>query len=251
MTPLRLRDRRIYYRSRLIRELHAAARWPKLRREAPDLAHLAFYDEVTLEGVVQRDEALFLHALARVVRPQTVVEIGFQRGVSAFNLLRALEPDARLYSFDIEPASEHFARERFGHDPRFVFRIRSQDALTAEDIDGRPADFVFLDASHDLALNQATFERLAPLIAPDAILAIHDTGTLARAFIPEWAKETGMTERWIGDEFEHQPGERAFVNWLLEHHPDFSQLHLHSLRNVRFGLTLLQRSAPLPRPAEG
>jgi predicted O-methyltransferase YrrM len=199
-------------------------------------------------GSVQRDEALLLHALVRVVRPKTVVEIGFLRGMSAFNFLRALDPDARLYSFDIRPARGQIARERFAHDPRLVFRARSQAELVHEDIDGHLADFVFLDASHELTLNQATFERLVPIMAPEAILAVHDTGTIPRTLVPAGHWWHSVPQIWVGDEAEVRGEERAFVNWLLEHHPEFSQIHLHSRRTFRLGLTLLQRSAPLERP---
>jgi predicted O-methyltransferase YrrM len=242
--------RRAFYRSRSLRELVATARWPKLRRELPDLAHLSLLEE-TVDGPVQRDEALFLHGLVRVVRPRTIVEIGFFRGHSAFNFLRALDPDGRLYSFDIDPACAERARELFGHDPRFTLRTRSQTELTSDDIDGRPADFVFLDASHDLSLNQATFERLLSLMTPDAILAIHDTGTVPRELFPTWHWLLDSQEDWVGDEYEGQPGERAFVNWLLDRHPEFSQIHFHSRRTIRCGITLVQRSAPLARPNGG
>jgi hypothetical protein len=53
--------------------------------------------------------------------------------------------------------------------------------------------------------------------------------------------------RLVGGEYEGQPDERAFVNWLLEQHSEFSQIHLHSVRTIRCGLTLLQRSVPLAR----
>lgn len=248
MSVLRLRDRRAFYRSRTLRELAAAARWPRRRRDAPDLAHLAFYD-VWACGPVQRDEALFLHSLVRALRPETVVEIGFLSGDSAFNFLRALDTDARLYSFDIDPTCAEFARQRCGDDPRFVLKIRSQEKLTREDIDGRLADFVFLDAAHELLRNQATFERLVTLMAPRAILAVHDTGAIPRAFVLDGDPTLALTEQWAGDEFEHQPDERAFVNWLLEAHSDFSQIHIHSRRAYRHGITLLQRSAVLDRPA--
>jgi predicted O-methyltransferase YrrM len=217
-----------------------------VRREFPDVAHLALFTEVP-DGPLQRDEALLLHALVRVTRPRTIVEIGFLRGRSAFNFLRSLDADGRLYSFDIDPESAPRADELSRVDGRLVFRNRSQDAITPEDVDGRTVDLVFLDASHDLALNQATFERLLPLMAPNAILAIHDTGTIPRALVPpgHWWFET--PEGWLGDEREVLPDERAFVNWLLERHGDFSQLHFHSHRTLRCGLTLLQRSGPLPR----
>jgi predicted O-methyltransferase YrrM len=224
-------------------------RW-KRPRDGLDLAHLDSFGEGPTDGAVQRDEALLLYGLVRTVRPRTVVEIGFFRGDSALNFLGALDGEARLYSFDVDPECEAIARERFGDDPRLVYRTRSQDAITAEDIDGRLAELVFLDAAHDLALNQATFGRLLPLMAPDAILAVHDTGSVPRELFDlapgHWM--LASPELWVGDAWEHQPDERAFVNWLLETHPEFAQIHLHSSRTVRSGLTLLQRSAPLPRP---
>lgn len=239
--------RRAFYRQRLLRALVAAVRWPMLRDDLPDLSHLTFFRE-TADGPVQRDEALFLHSLIRVVRPRTIVEIGFLRGHSAFNLLQALDADARLYSFDIDPACASSAHQVCAHDKRFALRIRSQAELRPEDIDGRPADFVFLDASHDLTLNQETFGRLLPLMTPDAVLAIHDTGTVPRRLLPNGHWWLATPEHWMGDEREVEPDERAFVNWLLECHPEFSQVHFHSGRTIRCGLTLLQRSARLPRP---
>jgi predicted O-methyltransferase YrrM len=219
---------------------------PDARR--PDLGHLSLHKD-TADGPIQRDEALFLHGLVRVVRPQTVAEIGFFRGASAFNFLRALDPDARLYSFDVDPGCEERARRNFGYDRRLVFRTRSQTELTLDDTDGRLADFVFLDASHDLSLNKATFDRLMPMMATDAILAIHDTGTAPRRFLPRGHYFFDSPVGWIGDEREVEPDERGFVNWLLDRHPEFSQIHLHSVRVLRCGITLLQRSVPLPRPS--
>jgi predicted O-methyltransferase YrrM len=243
---LRRPARRAFYRSRSLRGLVAAGRWPTQRRELPDLAHLTLFKE-TADGPVQRDEALLLHSLVRVIRPRTIVEIGFLRGHSAFNFLTALDADGRLYSFDIDPACEGCAQELFGHDTRFAFRTLSQDALTRRDIDGRLADFVFLDASHDLTLNQATFERLLPLMSPDAILAIHDTGAVPRALVPSQHWWLSSPEGWFGHEREVLPAERAFVNWLLEQHSEFSQIHFHSRHTIRCGITFVQRSAPLPR----
>ena len=235
-----------YFRSRAIRQLVAAARWPRLRDEMPDLAHLSIFAETVL-GPVQRDEALFLHGLVRVVRPRTVVELGFLRGHSSFNLLRALDDDARLYAFDVDPAAAEHARRRLGHDPRFRFLLKSQTEIAADDVDGRPVDFVFLDASHEVELNRRTFARLEPMLAPRAILAVHDTGTVPRWLFPDWHPLLRTTEGWVGDEYEGRPGERAFVNWLLAEHPGYAQLHLHSDRTVRCGITLVQRSAALAR----
>lgn len=252
---------RAFYRSPRVRRVVSATRWPDLRdplapdalgsegSPAPDISHLTVFSEVA-DGPVQREEALLLYSLLRVVRPRTVVEIGFLNGLSALNFLCGLDADARLYSFDSDETCAARARDLFDHDPRLTFRIRSQTELTPDDIDGREADFVFLGASHELDLNRETVRRLLPLMAPDAILAVHDTGTVPRPFVlpgHDWLEsESG----WIDDEREVMPDERAFLNWLLDEHPEFSQVHFHSRRTVRCGITVLQRSAPLPRPPE-
>jgi predicted O-methyltransferase YrrM len=190
MVPrLKRAARRLYYRSRFIRALVAGAKGLGRREESPDLLHLARFDE-RVDGPLQRDEALLLHGLIRVIRPRTVVEFGFLRGHSAFNFLRALDQESRLYSSDIEPEAKARADEILGHDSRFRFRLRSQTEITADDVDGRMIDFVFLNASHDFALNQVTFGRLLPILWPSAILAVHDTGTAARA-LSQWALALG------------------------------------------------------------
>jgi predicted O-methyltransferase YrrM len=216
---------------------------------APDISHLSLFNEVA-DGPVQRDEALFIYSLLRVIRPRTAVEIGFLTGRNAFNILCALDADAHLYSFDIDERCAVRAQDLLGHDSRFTFRVRSQTELASDDIDGREADFVFLDASHDLDLNREAFRRLLPLMATNAILAVHDTGTVPRRFVSPGHYWLESDEGWIGDEREVMPGERAFLNWLFEEHPEFSQVHFHSRQTVRCGVTLLQRSAPLPRPPD-
>jgi predicted O-methyltransferase YrrM len=240
--------RRAFYRSRSVRTVAAFVLGLKPDARRPDLAHLSLHPD-SADGPIQRDEALFLHGLVRVVRPQTVVEIGFFRGASAFNFLRALDRDARLYSFDVDPACEEWARVNFEHDPRLIVQTRSQTELTLDDLDGRLADFVFLDASHDLSLNKETFDRLIPMMAADAILAVHDTGTIPRELLPQGHYFFNGPMGWIGDRREVEPDERGFVNWVLDSHREFSQIHLHSLRVLRCGITLLQRSAPLARPS--
>lgn len=247
-TEVRGRARRKLRRHRALKELVAVARRVRLRGEAPDLTHLAGFVE-TVCGPVQRDEALLLYGLVRVLRPITVVEIGFLEGQSASNFLRALDPDARLYCFDVDPRCARTAEERFGHDPRLVFRLRSQTELTPEDVDGRRAELVFLDASHDLALNQTTFAQLDALMTGDGILAVHDTGAVPRELFPPEHPLLRTRRDWVGDEYEGQPGERAFVNWVCEEYPEWRPVHLHSRQTIRCGITLLQRSRALPRPA--
>ena len=241
-----LRQRRLLDRSRLLRELRAFTLIRRTSRQGFDLSHLPAYAEQVI-GPIQRDEAVALFGLLRVLRPLTVVEFGFQTGQSSFNFLRALDDEARLYSFDINAGCEKVAERRFGHDPRFRLLLKSQETIEPQDVDGRPVDFVFIDAAHDSRLNQITFERLLPMLSPTALIAIHDTGTVPRELFPSWHWLLDTEENWVDGHYEGQPGEREFVNWMLDEHPEFSQLHLHSERTLRHGITLLQRSAKLAR----
>jgi predicted O-methyltransferase YrrM len=241
----------LYYRSPVVRHLLVAARWRRVRHRLPHVSHLAFYEEDSALGPLQRDEALLLNALVRVLRPETVVEVGFLRGRSALNFLTAMDPATRLYSFDIDPEAEAAAGEFLGDVPNFKFTLKSQDDIIADDIDGRAIDLLFIDASHDYDLNVRTWTRLHELLAPDALVAVHDTGVWARNHLTPSQKtfiELRNADYWLTDDvYVHQPDERRFVNWIREQH-GFAMVQLQSQRTLRHGLTLLQRSAPLPIP---
>ena len=218
---------------------------------APDVSHLAFYEEEDASGPIQRDEALFLYGAIRVIRPKTVVEVGFLRGQSAFNFLRAMDDDAVLYSFDIDPLAEPAARTIFANDQRLRFTLKSQDKIGAEDVDNRSIDFVLLDASHDLAMNRETFTRIEPLLAPGAILAVHDTGAWSREGVKLSPGAVKYTEQnpgnWLpSGHFAHRPDEREFVNWIRETRPHYAQIHFHAESTLRHGVTLLQANTALP-----
>jgi hypothetical protein len=161
-----------------------------------------------------------------------------------------MDPDAVLYSFDIADASPQYAQTIAERDNRLRFKQKSQDALTAEDIDGREIDFAFFDASHDLEINQRTFAGIESLLARRAIIAVHDTGAWSAESV-QLSLKAGIYSRenpshWVSpDEFAHRPDERRFVNWVAETRPDFNQIHLHSATTLRHGLTLLQAGGPL------
>jgi predicted O-methyltransferase YrrM len=253
VSPLRLR--RAYNRLWWAPRARSVLTGRFFRRDALDTTHLHAYPEGDGRiGPVQSEEALVLYGLVRAVRPRTIVEFGFDQGRSAFNFLRALDADGRVYSYDVRDEAAALARALFGGEERLRFLHKSQAAFAPEDVDGRPVDFVFLDAAHDLGLNQETLRRVLPVLSPQALLAIHDTGTWDRAAMSRErrAEADGVwSARWVSeDEFEHQPGERATVNWLRDEHPEFAQIHLHTRRVVRWGLTLLQRSERLPTTLE-
>jgi predicted O-methyltransferase YrrM len=173
--------RRGFNGSRLFRRLTFVALWLYWRRRAFDLSHLPWYVEEDAIGPVQREEALLLYALVRVLRPAVVVELGFLAGRSALNFLLALPPSSVLYSFDVTPEDERLAATDFSRYRNFKFRRKSQDEIRAADFECLPIDLVLLDASHEVDVNIRTFEALEGLLSDDAIICVHDTGAWSRA----------------------------------------------------------------------
>lgn len=240
--------RRAFLRWRWLRDLAGLLPGRLAAERRPDLGHLRFFKEEEACGPIQRDEALLFFALVRVLRPRVVVELGFHRGHSALNFLLALPPDGELHSYDVSESAAKIASRLFGGAARFHYHHKSQESFTPADVSGKEIDLVLFDAAHDLALNVATFEKLRACLAPGAVLAVHDTGTWRRACMrPEhlaWATE--RPSGWLStDDYIPWNDERRFVNWLRDNHPELAQLHLHSDRTLRHGLTLLQASGRL------
>ncbi len=200
-----------------------------------DLKHLTQTTHLVV-GPVQDDEALFLFGLVKTVRPKTVIEFGYYQGYSSYNFLKALDEDAKLYSYDINPKTPH-------NDKRFKFHQKSQTDFIFSDVDNRKIDLVFFDSVHYMKLNTITYEKLKNYLAPNAIIVIHDTGLHFIDRFNEQKKHGKCTscdfENHCG--YAHQPGERKFVNWMLSTYPDWSVIELHSFSIMRHGLTILQR----------
>jgi predicted O-methyltransferase YrrM len=221
-----------------------------------DFSHVISFRDDQI-GTVDRDEALSLVGLTRILCPQTIVEFGFLSGHSALNFMLAARPDCQVFSYDISDNSEEIARRCLRQFSNFRFIRKSQADFSPSDIDYRKIDLCFLDASHDVSLNLKTFDLVRPHLAENGVFAVHDTGVWHRKFFTDGHYAfTGSalgrkTGRWIdAEQYQQAVTERLFVNALLRNHPDFSQIHLHSSYTLRNGITLLQKTAPLVTGAE-
>jgi len=186
--------------------------------------------------------------MARATQPRTLVEFGFNRGDSALNFLRALPQTSEVFSYDISEVSQNLAQTLATQYPNFHYYHKSQTEFSPSDVAGRPVDFVFLDAAHDLPINQETWQAIEPALSDDAIIAVHDTGTWRREhFLPihdELSRQA--PDRWLNSsEFQHQLDERRFVNWIVTS-TDFVAVHFHASSVLRHGLTILQKRRLLP-----
>jgi Methyltransferase domain len=113
------------------------------------------------------------YALARLVRPELIVETGVHDGLGALVLLRALERNAqegtagRLVSFDINPAAGWIV----GSDPRWELRIEpALEGLPAR-LEAGPAVGIFIhDSLHTYENERAELLLAGAHLAPDGVL---------------------------------------------------------------------------------
>ncbi|MEO7101656.1 MAG: class I SAM-dependent methyltransferase [Luteolibacter sp.] len=242
--------RRLFYQSPLFRSLVGFSSVILGRTSRIGMSHLLSYQENDAIGPLQRDEAIALFGIVRTLRPKVIVEFGFFHGHSAFNFLQAMPEDGRLYSYDIAEDSIKRAKTEFTFDRRFKFIAKSQTDFDPADIGNRAIDFAFFDAAHELDLNMETFARIVPQLAPEATIAIHDTGLWHRShFAPIHETFTReMPGEWKSDDlYAHQPGERAFIDWIITEYPEFTAIHFHTTETLRHGFSLLQRKRLLSR----
>lgn len=117
----------------------------------------------------------FLHLLARMQRPRTILEVGTLGGYSTIWLARALEPGGKVVTLELEPKHAEVARANFartGTAAAIELRIgRASDTLPQLAAEGRgPFDFIFIDA--DKAGIAEYFEWALKLARPGTAIVV-------------------------------------------------------------------------------
>ncbi len=106
-----------------------------------------------------------LTLLSRMIRPQTILEIGTFTGYSAICLAKGLQPGGKLITIEADDELETFARSYFsraGLAPTIDLRIgQARDIIPV--LDG-PFDLVFIDADKREYADyyQLVFDKIAP-----------------------------------------------------------------------------------------
>ncbi|MGA2520209.1 MAG: O-methyltransferase [Acidimicrobiales bacterium] len=116
-----------------------------------------------------------LHLLARMHGARTILEIGTLGGYSTIWLARALPPDGRIVTLELEPAHAQVARanlERAGLAERVSVREgRAADTLAELAAEGAgPFDMVFIDA--DKPSNPIYFEWAMRLTRKGSVIVV-------------------------------------------------------------------------------
>lgn len=119
---------------------------------------------------ISADEGRLLQVLLTAIGARRVLEVGTLGGYSAICMARALPPDARLLTIEIEEKHAEFARryiQRAELSNRIEVRLgRALDVLPA--LDGERFDAVFLDADKEPL--PTYFEWALRLVRPGGLI---------------------------------------------------------------------------------
>ena len=148
------------------------------------------------------DEAIFLRAMVRLIRPEAILEIGTFTGLSSLIMAGALVDGGRMTCLDISDEFTAIARQAWaeaGVADRIDLIIGPALASIAR-LDG-PFQLVFIDADKENL--QAYVEAVTPKVPQGGVLMVDNT-LWRRQVITDDASASTVTIR-------------AFNQWLLTH----------------------------------
>ena len=117
-------------------------------RAAPDPVLAEMEEQAQRDGVpvVPPVTGRLLGVLVAATGARTVVEVGTATGMSGLYMARAMPPDGRIISFDVDPDRQRLAMsyfERAGVADKFDLRLQdAREGLAGIDV---PVDFAFID----------------------------------------------------------------------------------------------------------
>jgi len=119
-------------------------------------------------------EGRFLEFLVFALQPAHVLEIGTFSGYSALSMARALPPEGRITTCELDPRHAEAARRHVAHSAYATrIEVRQGPALdTIASVPG-PFDLVFIDA--DKANYLAYYEAVLPKLSPRGLIAADNT----------------------------------------------------------------------------
>jgi len=146
-----------------------------------------------LSGEMPPGELACLCAIARLRRPQCVVEIGTARGWTTRHLARNTPAHCRIITVDLPPggpgdaslfSDPHLvdmarsAPRHFENEPKIAQILHDSTTLEWPRFIDRPVDLALIDGSHLYEHVRADTERLWSVLAPGAIVLWHDYATV-------------------------------------------------------------------------
>jgi len=148
--------------------------------------------------MVGRIEGNFLAMLVRTLRARRVLELGTFTGYSSIAMARALPPDGRLITCDVNEETTEIAR-RYAEEAGVLDRIDYRLGPALETIAGLDGEFdlVFIDA--DKVNYVKYYEATLPLLAPSGLMIVDNTLWSGRVADPQEDDENVQAIRALND----------------------------------------------------
>jgi predicted O-methyltransferase YrrM len=140
-----------------------------------------------VKGMLQPNEAKWLHLIPRVVRDGTYVDLGTYKGRSALLLadtIREEKLEASVLTVDtfdgrcVGGKNNHERVMQVFEEKGLEDYIHTMRATTVEAAAWHSAlkiDFLFIDADHSYKAVKADFEAWSPMVKKEGIVAFHDS----------------------------------------------------------------------------
>lgn len=144
-------------------------------------ADLASYESETLkitrEGQgVHEEEAAFLYALVRAIKPRFVLETGTCQGYSTNEIARAIAANGcgHVVTADISADTGAAVQQDLKQHVTFVRSLSPGSLPRILETKGEKVDIFFHDSSHSYLNTLSELVCVAPFLASNAIVACHD-----------------------------------------------------------------------------
>lgn len=139
--------------STLVTEQHFAYLTEHTRPEHPFLTELKQAAEAAgLPKIwISPEQASYMQILLRLMRAQTVVEVGTLGGYSAIAMAMALPPDGRVRTIEVDPKHARFAREQIARSPAAgqIDVLEGDARQVLRTLPANFADAAFIDADKE------------------------------------------------------------------------------------------------------
>lgn len=144
--------------------------WPESIDGFEDLAFLFLEQSLNMgAALLAIDDAAYVYRLVRQLGPATLVEIGRFKGGSTLLIAAAMDPDARLHSYDlhVEFETDHHGPEQdrhLGAALRYGLRERVELVVADSRTAALPGscDLVFVDGDHSCGGVRGDYEHWGP-----------------------------------------------------------------------------------------
>jgi len=166
------------------------------------------------EGVIRKENSIFLFNLLKHLSPRTVLEIGFNQGHGALTILHAIDKDAKLQCVDIGVHDSAHNNAAIFEDEWPNFNILFGDSTVILDSvcsDINPIDFCVIDGGHTYDICMNDIKTCLKHMHDDAIIWVDDYRRVAtkpdeKVYVAPGVNKAGDEMREVMNSYHYELG---------------------------------------------